>query len=68
MELQDSGLAGHMRWVGHVACIGERRNVYRVLVGKSDGNRPLGGPWHRWEIILKWILNKYDGRTWTGLI
>jgi len=44
-----------MRWAGHVACIGERRNVYRALVGKSDGNRPLGGPWHRWEIILKWI-------------
>jgi hypothetical protein len=57
-----------MRWVGLVACIGERRNVYGVLVGKPDGNRPLGRPWHRWGIILKWILNKYDGKTWTGLI
>ena len=31
-----------MRWVGHVACIGERRGVYRVLVGKPEGKRPYG--------------------------
>jgi hypothetical protein len=29
-----------------------------VLVGKPEGKRPLGRPWHRWEIILKLILNK----------
>ena len=33
-----------MRWVGHVACIGEKRGVYRVLVGKHEGKRPLGRP------------------------
>ena len=38
-----------MRWVGHVACIGERRSVHRVLVGKSAGNGPLGRPRCRWE-------------------
>jgi len=38
-----------MRWVGHVAGIGERRGVYRVLVGKPDGKRPLGRPRRRWE-------------------
>jgi len=31
-----------MRWVGHVAHMGERRGVYRVLVGKPEGKRPLG--------------------------
>jgi hypothetical protein len=32
-----------MRWAGRVARLGERRNSYRVLVGKPEGNRPLGG-------------------------
>jgi len=34
---------------GHVACMGERRGVYRVLVGKPKGKRPLGRPRRRWE-------------------
>ena len=38
-----------MRWVGHVARIGERRGVYRILVGKPEGKRPLGRPSGRWE-------------------
>jgi hypothetical protein len=38
-----------MRWAGHVARMGEERNVYRVLVGKSEGKRPLGRPRRRWE-------------------
>jgi hypothetical protein len=38
-----------MRWVGHVALMGEERGVYRVLVGKPDGKRPLGRPRCRWE-------------------
>jgi hypothetical protein len=33
-----------MRWVGHVTCMGEGRNVYRVLVGKPEGKRPLERP------------------------
>ena len=37
-----------MRWAGHVACIGEERGVYRVLVGKPEGRRPLGRPRLRW--------------------
>jgi len=40
---------GRMRWTGHVASMGERRVVYRVLVGKSEGNIPLGRSRHRWE-------------------
>jgi len=37
-----------MRWAGHVARIGEERGVYRVLVGKPEGKRPLGRPRYRW--------------------
>ena len=36
-----------MRWPGHVAHMGERRGIYRVLVGKPEGMRPLGRPRHR---------------------
>jgi hypothetical protein len=38
-----------MRWAGHVARMGEGRNVYRVLVGKPEGKRPVGRPRLRWE-------------------
>jgi hypothetical protein len=38
-----------MRWTGHVARIGEERKVYRVLVVKPEGRRPLGKPRHGWE-------------------
>jgi hypothetical protein len=37
-----------MRWVGHVARMGEKRNTYRLLVGKPEGKRPLARPRHRW--------------------
>jgi hypothetical protein len=37
---------------------GERRNSYRILVGKPEGKRPLGRPRRRWGIILKWILER----------
>jgi hypothetical protein len=36
-----------MRWAGYVVCIGERRGIYRVLVGKPEGKRSLGTPRHR---------------------
>jgi hypothetical protein len=38
-----------MRWAGHVARMGEERNVYKVLMGKSEGKRPLGRTRRRWE-------------------
>jgi hypothetical protein len=37
-----------MRWVGYVARIREKRNAYRILVGKPEGKRPLGRPRSRW--------------------
>jgi hypothetical protein len=42
-----------MRWVGHVARMGEERKVYRVLMGKPEGNRPLGRQRRRWEDGIK---------------
>ena len=47
-----------MRWAGHVACMGERRGVYRVLVGKNEGKRPLGKPRRRQEDNIKMDLQK----------
>jgi len=45
-----------MRWAGHVACMGEERGVYRVLVGKSEGRRPMGRPRRRWVDIIRMDL------------
>ena len=42
-----------MRWAGHVARMGERRGVYRVLVGKPEGKKLLGRPRRRWEDNIK---------------
>jgi hypothetical protein len=50
-----------MRWAGHVARIGEERNVYRVLMRKPEGKRPLGRPRHRWEDEIR-----MDLRDWLG--
>jgi hypothetical protein len=45
-----------MRWAGHVPRMGGGRNVYRVLVGKPEGKRPLERPRHRWEDGIKMDL------------
>ena len=50
-----------MRLGGHVACMGERRGVYRVLVGKRVGKRPLGRPRRRWEYNIKMDLQEVGG-------
>jgi hypothetical protein len=47
-----------MRWAGHMARMGEGRNVYRVLVGKPEVKRPLGRPRRRWEDGIKMDLRK----------
>jgi hypothetical protein len=41
-----------MRWAEHVALMGERRGVYRVLVGKPEGKTPLGRPRGRWKYMM----------------
>jgi hypothetical protein len=45
-----------MRWAGHVARMGEKRNVYRLLVGKPEGKRPQGRSRHRWIDNIKMDL------------
>jgi hypothetical protein len=42
-----------MRWAGHVARMGEKRNAYRILVGKPEGKRPLRRPRRRWVDNIK---------------
>jgi hypothetical protein len=58
-----------MRWTRHVACKRDRRGVYRVLVGKPEGNRPLGRPRRRWEDNIKMDLQEigYGGMDWIEL-
>jgi hypothetical protein len=43
-----------MRWAGHVAHMGEGRDVYRVLIARPESKRPLGRPRRRWEDNIKW--------------
>jgi len=47
-----------MRWAGHVAHMGARKNIYAVLVGKTEGKRPLGRPRLRWENNIKMPLQE----------
>jgi hypothetical protein len=47
-----------MRRAGHVARMGEERNVYKVLVGKPEGKRPLGRPRRRWEDGIRMNLRE----------
>jgi len=69
-----------MRWAGHVARMGERRVVYRVLVRKPEGKRPLGRPRLKWEDNIKmdlqevgcwnkdWIFLAQDRDRWRALV
>ena len=55
-----------MRWAGHVAHMGERRGIYRFLVGKPEGRRPLRRPRHRCEDNIKMALKEVGFGLWTG--
>jgi hypothetical protein len=69
-----------MTWAGHVARIGEKRNVYRLLVGKPEAKRPIGRPRPRWidnikmdllEIglnVVDWIGLALDRYRWSALV
>jgi transcription termination factor 2 len=58
-----------MRWAGHVARMGEKRNAYRLVVGSSEGRRPLGGPRHRWVVNIRMDLVEegWGDVDWIGL-
>ena len=53
-------LKSRMRWAGHVSRMGERRGVFRVLVGKYEGKRPLGRPRRRWKYNIKMDLQEAE--------
>jgi hypothetical protein len=67
-----------MRWAGHVAHMGEKRNVYRLFVGKPEGRRPLGRPRRRWidnikidlldMSVVDWISLAQDRYKWRALM
>ena len=73
-------IKSRMRWAGHVACIGEERGVYRVLVGKPEGKRPLRRPRRKWvdnirmdfqEVgcgYMDWIGLAQDRDRWQTLV
>jgi hypothetical protein len=58
-----------MRWAGHVARIGEKRNPYKLLVENQEGKRLLGRPRHRWVDNIKMDLLDigWGGVDWIGL-
>ena len=58
-----------MRWAGHVERMGEGEGIYRVLVGKPEGKRPLGIPRRRWEDDIKVDLQDVGcgGTEWVEL-
>jgi len=58
-----------IRWAGHVERTGEERGLYRVLMGKPEGRRPLGRPRHRWVDNIRMDLQEVGCRymDWIGL-
>jgi hypothetical protein len=72
--------ARRMRWAGHVARMGEVRSAYNILVGMSEGRRPLGRPRRRWEDNIEmylreigfgdvdWIHWAQDSDRWLALV
>jgi hypothetical protein len=50
--------ARRMRWAGYVACMGEVRGVYNILVGRPEGRRPVGRLGVDGSTTLRWILGK----------
>jgi hypothetical protein len=61
--------SSRIRWVGHVECMGEERKMYRVLVGKLEGKRPLTRPRYRWQDGIRMDLREFgwEGAEWIHL-
>jgi hypothetical protein len=57
-----------MRWTGHVAHMEEMKNVYKVLVEKPEGKRPLGRPTRRWEDTITKDFERIFWKSLTGFI
>ena len=73
-------ISTRMKWAGHVARMGEKRGVYKVLVEKPEGKRPFGRPRRRWEDNIKmdlqevgcgymdWIELAQDRNRWRAVV
>jgi hypothetical protein len=73
-------IKSRMTWAGHVARMEEERKVYKVLVGKPEGKRPLGRPRRRWEDGIRmdlgeigfgsvdWIRLAHDKNRWRAVV
>jgi hypothetical protein len=57
-----------MGWAGHVACTGDERGAYMVLVGRNEGKSHLEVLGVDRRTIIKYIFGKWDGESWTGLL
>jgi hypothetical protein len=57
-----------MAWAGHVARIGEIRNVHKIFTGKSEGKRPIGTPQRRWKANVRMGLREtgWEVVVWMG--
>jgi hypothetical protein len=68
-EKESNLISRRMRWAGHVARMGEGRGVYRDLVARPEGKRPLGRPRRRWEDNINLDLREIgiDGANWIQL-
>jgi hypothetical protein len=79
LKLINTVMSRRMRWAGHVARM-EERSVYRVLLGKPEGKRPLGRPRRRWEDNIRmdlqgvgwedmdWIQLAQDRDKWRAIV
>jgi hypothetical protein len=55
-----------VRWAGHIARVGQKRNVYKLFIGKSERKRPRGRPGHRWEDNIRINVREivWEGVDW----
>jgi hypothetical protein len=80
IKLQGGRKSRRMRWAGHVARMGEKKNAYRLLLGKPEGKRPLGRPRRRWVDNIRmdlgevgwgdvdWICLAQDKNRWRAVV
>jgi len=61
-------IESRIRWMGHIACVGERRGSQGIMVVRPEGRNSLGRPRHRWKDNIKMDLKEVQWGAWTVLI